>query len=335
LSLISVIVPVYKVEPYLSRCIDSVLAQTFTDFELILVDDGSPDNCPAICDEYSLKDKRVYVLHQTNKGLSAARNAGLDFVLTSSESEWISFVDSDDWVHHQYLERLLRASNECSTSISVCKHIRSNGSIEDIDIKEDKQPPIVITPKELYLDHFTYANIACGKLYKKRLFSNIRFPLGKVHEDMFVTYRLLFSNERIAFIDFPLYFYFYNVNGITQSDWTPNRLDAFYAWENQIEFFKSIQEPELTRQTVYRCMRGYISHIESTKNSTELSKIEKIRYQILLNGDFKKKVIKYRLLLKKDNGWNYFFQKAFPKTNWVYWTMMGIGNKIKRVLQKK
>ena len=103
---ISVIVPVYKVEPYLRKCVDSVLGQTFKDFELILVDDGSPDNCGKICDEYAAADDRVKVIHQANGGLSAARNAGIDWVMAYSKSEYITFIDSDDWVADTYLERL-------------------------------------------------------------------------------------------------------------------------------------------------------------------------------------------------------------------------------------
>ena len=95
---ISVIVPVYNVQQYLHRCVDSILGQTFTDFELILVDDGSPDGCPAICDEYAVKDSRIHVIHQENAGLSAARNTGIDWVLATSDSQWISFVDSDDFI---------------------------------------------------------------------------------------------------------------------------------------------------------------------------------------------------------------------------------------------
>ncbi|MCD7802997.1 MAG: glycosyltransferase [Clostridiales bacterium] len=106
---ISVIVPVYKVEPYLRRCVDSILNQTFQDFELILVDDGSPDHCPAICDEYAGRDSRIVVIHQKNAGLSAARNAGIDWVFANSDSKWISFVDSDDWVTPTYLSLMISA----------------------------------------------------------------------------------------------------------------------------------------------------------------------------------------------------------------------------------
>lgn len=104
---ISVVVPVYNVEKYLCRCVDSILAQTFSDFELILVDDGSPDKCGAICDEYTKKDSRVYVIHKENGGLSDSRNVGIKWAIENSDSEWIAFIDSDDWIYEKYLEILL------------------------------------------------------------------------------------------------------------------------------------------------------------------------------------------------------------------------------------
>lgn len=117
---ISVIVPVYKVEPWLWRCVDSILAQTYTDFELILVDDGSPDNCGAICDEYAAKDSRVHVIHQKNGGLSAARNAGIDWVFAHSDSRWLTFVDSDDWLYPETLQFLLRDAAEKDIAKQAC-----------------------------------------------------------------------------------------------------------------------------------------------------------------------------------------------------------------------
>ena len=109
---ISVIVPIYKVEQYLERCVDSILNQTFTDFELVLVDDGSPDNCGAICDEYAKKNERIVVIHKENGGLSDARNAGIEWALNNSGSEWITFIDSDDWVHIDYLEYLYNSAKK-------------------------------------------------------------------------------------------------------------------------------------------------------------------------------------------------------------------------------
>ena len=125
---ISIIVPVYKVEKYIHRCVDSILGQTFTDFELILVDDGSPDGCPAICDKYAANDSRIHVIHQQNGGLSAARNAGIDWAFANSDSQWLSFIDSDDWVHPEYLQRLLDAALGHDVSVSICGYEQTEGS---------------------------------------------------------------------------------------------------------------------------------------------------------------------------------------------------------------
>ena len=116
---ISVIVPVYKVEKYIKRCIDSILIQTFQDFELILVDDGSPDKCGQICEEYSQKDKRIVVLHRENGGLSAARNTGIEWIFENSRSQYLTFIDSDDWIHPQYLEILLQVLKKNNVAVSV------------------------------------------------------------------------------------------------------------------------------------------------------------------------------------------------------------------------
>ncbi len=116
---ISIIVPVYKVEKYLNECIDSILAQTFTDFELILVDDGSPDNCPALCDAAAEKDSRVRVIHKINGGVSTARNAGL----AAAQGNWIGFVDPDDFVDKTYYEKMLRAAKQAGAELAVCNEV--------------------------------------------------------------------------------------------------------------------------------------------------------------------------------------------------------------------
>ena len=131
MPLVSVIVPVYKVELYLRRCVDSILAQTFCDFELILVDDGSPDNCGSICDEYASKDSKIHVIHQKNGGLSAARNAGIDWVFANSDSKYISFIDSDDWVHEKYLELLVKAIETNHDDFSQCALLRTTGEVTE------------------------------------------------------------------------------------------------------------------------------------------------------------------------------------------------------------
>ena len=139
MSEISVVVPVYNTEDYLKRCIDSIIRQTYKNFDLILIDDGSTDGSGQICDEYAIKDSRIHVIHQKNRGLSAARNAGLDWITLNSSSKWVSFVDSDDWIHHRFLEILYKAVRQDRTFISLCNALWTNdeqlpGRVDDTSV---------------------------------------------------------------------------------------------------------------------------------------------------------------------------------------------------------
>ena len=235
--LISVIVPVYKVEKYIHRCIDSILAQTFTDFELILVDDGSPDNCGKICDEYALKDNRIQIIHKENGGLSDARNVGIEWALEHSSSEWLTFIDSDDWVHPKYLEVLYNAAQQTNCSLSICRFERTDGInpvVDEIYVSHE-----VINSEDFYCYDCVNAMVAWGKLYYKEDFRMIRYPVGKIHEDEFTTYKILFRYAQVVFVDEPLYFYYENTDGIMNSSWSPKRLDALEALEQQLNFLRN------------------------------------------------------------------------------------------------
>lgn len=242
---ISVIVPVYKVEPYLNRCVDSILRQTYQDFELILVDDGSPDRCGEICDGYARQDSRVHVIHKENGGLSDARNAGIDWVEANSDSQWLIFADSDDWVHPELLARLLDAVTAFDLKISVCGYQETEGA--DPAVLPEDMRPCRCTPKQFYMEHFVNATVAWGKLYSRSCFRDIRYPVGKIHEDEFVTYRLLFAQGTVAVVPAPLYAYYLNTAGIIRSSWSPKRLQAWEAYEQQIAFFEEKGEEELVR----------------------------------------------------------------------------------------
>ncbi len=233
---ISVIVPVYQVEPYLCRCVDSILSQTFRDFELILVNDGSPDNCGAICEEYARRDDRIHVIHQKNGGLSAARNAAIDWAFQNSSSRWFTFIDSDDWVHERMLEILLTMAREKNVNISVCGFVQTRG--EEPDHIQILPAPRIWTPEAFYVSCDTVPVIACAKLYRRECFRDIRYPVGKVHEDEYTTYRLLFPEKQIVVSEAPLYFYFQNEAGITKSGWSPKRLDAVQALGEQVAYFR-------------------------------------------------------------------------------------------------
>lgn len=267
---VSVIVPVYKVEPYLRRCVDSILAQTFTDFELILVDDGSPDSCGAICDEYAEKDSRVHVIHQQNGGLSSARNAGIDWAFANSASHWLTFIDSDDWIHPETLRYLLRDAQDLHTSISMCGYCEKSESGMP-ELAPERTRAVLIVPEELWSGRkHVNATIACAKLYRKELFASIRYPVGKIHEDEFVTYRLLFSQERIAVRDDPFYCYFQNPNGIIRSSWSSAHLAALDALQEQIDYFQKYGFPNALKYNLNNYIvwcRGNLQKIQSLPKS--------------------------------------------------------------------
>ncbi len=321
---ISIIVPVYNVEKYLHRCIDSILAQTFNDFELILIDDGSTDSSGSICEEYKKIDPRIYVIHQKNRGLSVARNTGLDWIFKNSDSKWLTFIDSDDWVHNKYLELLYSASVKYQVSLSICGYQETSGESPFMYKQEPKT--IICSPEKFYLGHTANATIAWGKLYRNDCFKKIRYPVGKIHEDEYITYRILFSLQEIAIINMPLYAYFFNQDGITKSDWSPKRMDIFNAYEGQISFFKKRGMYDLMNL----CIGTYLWNVEQ-----QMKEFEAVKKNY---GKKAEKELKRRLgwiLLRWRN--KYPFEKnkkryetAFPKMMWVYWYIQGIKYKLKR-----
>ena len=236
LACISVIVPVYKVEAYIHRCVDSILEQSFQDFELILVDDGSPDNCGAICDEYGQKDSRIHVIHQENGGLSAARNAGIDWVFAHSDSQWLTFVDSDDWIHGDYLRILLEAAQTHGAGIAACGYTHVRALCEDAPA--DSCTIFSLESENAYVNHYGMCITACCKLYRKELLSNVRFPVGKLHEDCYTTHIPLFAAGRVAVCDVPLYYYYTNPGSITRARWKPKRLEEIDAHEQRLAWLR-------------------------------------------------------------------------------------------------
>ncbi len=237
---ISIIVPIYKVEEYLPRCIDSILAQTFTDFELILVDDGSPDNCGKICDEYAEKDARIRVIHKENGGLSDARNAGIE----ASCGEYLMFVDSDDWVDENYAYNMLENILSTESDIAICglNCAYPSGEIKHISTTIDKDE--IITPYEacrrMTLEAGWHYVSVCNKIFRKTMFQTIRFPIRKLHEDVFVAHRLYFESKQIGVITKPLYFYSMREGSITHKKMNIHR--AINCFEHEVDrylFYRS------------------------------------------------------------------------------------------------
>lgn len=310
---ISIIVPVYKVEPYLRRCVDSILNQTFTDFELILVDDGSPDNCGVICDEYAAKDNRVHVIHQKNGGLSAARNAGIDWAFAHSDSSWLTFVDSDDWIHPQMLEILYHTAVDNHVKVSICSFAITHG--EKPEVLPDEYKVSIYTPADFY------NSVAWGKLYYKNCFQNIRYPVGRIHEDEFTTYRILFQQEKIAVTEAPLYFYYQNTQSIMHTKWSPKRLDSVIALREQTEFFKGHGFHRPYRITSAEYASNIFKQRENVQNS-DLSPGEKKKYDRYLLQCLRKASWDYRdVYLKYEHG---VYVEAYPMLTGVYRKIKGI-----------
>ena len=211
MPLISIIVPVYKTEKYLRCCVDSILAQTFTDFECILVDDGSPDNCPAICDEYAEKDNRIIVIHQENAGSSAARNTGLDI----ARGEYIGFVDSDDWIEKDMFEELYKKADSEEYDIVWCdlyKEYQDNKIYIKNEINDLKNIDIIKKMLSGELSGFSF-----NKLIKRTLCvnNNIIFPIANQMEDFVFIIQSVYCSKKIGYINKALYHYRQNIDSLS------------------------------------------------------------------------------------------------------------------------
>lgn len=252
---ISVIVPIYNVEAYLPRCVDSLLHQSFTDYEIILVDDGATDGSPALCDAYAAREERVRTIHKQNGGLSDARNAGID----AASGAYLAFVDSDDWVDDDFLKVLYENAVQNDADISV---VNFHKSFPERYEPAPSAPEGLYTGEQaityLYADISIYVNIACNKLYKKELFETIRYPVGKLHEDGLTTYKLLFAAKRVYFSDRDLYSYFQRGDSIMNQRFTESRIDEYQVYTERALFFKERGLTELFRKNEDRravCMK--------------------------------------------------------------------------------
>lgn len=244
---ISIIVPVYNVEKYLCRCIDSILEQTIKNYELILVDDGSTDNSGKICDDYQKKKEQIIVIHKENGGLSSARNAGIDI----ATGEYLGFVDGDDFIDNDMYEFLYNNIIKEEAEISVC------GSFDCYDGKISKiLPPYykVMNQEDAIksiLDGKIAGASACNKLYKREIFNDIRYPIGKTSEDAFIIIELLMKCNKIVISSKQKYYYFHRENSITTCRFTKAQFDVIEAYSNNYKlvckYYPRIQNIALER----------------------------------------------------------------------------------------
>lgn len=235
---ISVIVPVYRVEKYLPACIDSILNQTFTDFELILVDDGSPDRCPEICDETAKRDARVRVIHQANQGLSAARNAGIE----AARGAWLSFVDSDDFVAPDFLETLHDAAVRAGADCALCGVQLTDEAGEKIgqplSMADGVRTGRSILETLCRASEITYL-VAWNKLYRRDVFQTLRYPVGMQNEDTYLAAELFDTVQTVICVSKPMYFYRQRADSIMHTAVTTRNLDRMWAFEHCFAYFEA------------------------------------------------------------------------------------------------
>ncbi len=265
--LVSVIVPVYNVEAYLGRCVDSILNQTYRNLDVILVDDGARDRSGIICDDYAARDSRVRVIHKENGGLSSARNAGID----AARGDWLEFVDSDDWIEPDAVESLLREAGTWKTELVVGGRW---------DVKEgtgEKRPGLcppqqeVISGEEMVRRIFRWDQCdssACDKLFDRRLFREIRFPQGVVCEDVPIMYKIVLDAGSVAMMPKPIYNYYHRSGSIS---YTTISDKTFHFARHTEEILPYIQAhyPALTREARYLRVRSLVYAVQSVDLARE------------------------------------------------------------------
>lgn len=239
---ISVIVPVYKVEQWLEECVNSIRGQTYRNLEIILVDDGSPDRCPEMCDRFAMQDERIRVIHKENGGVSSARNVGIE----ASTGQYITFVDSDDYVDKAYIIRLYQNLKGCSMSEcgTVC--------FDDNGVQSLRKDTPAILEYETYMTEtnlrgfLSYA-IVCSKLYAKELFTDIRFPIGVANgEDEATAFRLIYKAKRVSRIYDGLYYYRQREDGASRNAISDKRIaDMTLQYDSKISFFQEVGNNDL------------------------------------------------------------------------------------------
>lgn len=282
--MISVIIPVYNVAPFLEECVNSVRRQTYIDLEIILIDDGSTDGSEKICDDYTKIDSRIHVIHQENGGLSAARNTGIDH----AHGEYLLFVDSDDRIHPLMVQVLYEGMIEFSAEIAICSFRKieewERSDVMDISERREFAHAELFSGRDCLINMYNDSKpdmiVAWNKLYRRKEFDKLRYPEGKIHEDMFLTYRILYPLNRCLYIQTALYEYRTRKGSIT---YKKNKLELEYmveAYYEQGKFYQQQGEIDLYLMALRRyetCLAELILYLG---NSTDEKKLKNDYYKL-------------------------------------------------------
>jgi len=283
-KLVSIIVPIYNSEKYLPRCVDSILSQTYRRIEVILIDDGSTDRSGKLCDEYNNQDKRIVVKHQKNSGLSAARNAGLDI----ARGDYVSFVDSDDYVSESFIEALLNPLEKTSGTISICPHYerKEDGSLKNFNHGKKSAILSIEETLERMLNEQGFNLQVTSKLFSRTLFEEsstaqrIRFQKGVLHEDVGVTYRLFLrayeqdKNATAVYVEEPHYYYNLHSSSIVHTGFDPRKKYLVSATDEMCKEIDSFF-PSLKDSTNLRRLHARFSILRQTTQMTHKTEIVK------------------------------------------------------------
>lgn len=257
---VSVIIPVYKVEAYLDRCLSSIVDQTYSNIEIILVDDGSPDKSGELCDKWAQTDDRIIVIHKENGGLSSARNAGIE----AATGDFYFFVDSDDWVTKEAISSLVSIAVKTEADIVSGSYIITSERHDDLSVKDN----YVVMNREKALEYYLQIGMAktisdypaWGKLYKQQLFDTERFPVGQLYEDVATVYKLIKKANKYVKSEQVIYFYYKNNNSITHNKFKSSDLDAIKVGKDLVA--ESEAENEIIKLLAkQKEIRGYFSCI--------------------------------------------------------------------------
>ncbi len=319
---ISVIVPVYKAEAYLPQCIDSILSQTEGDFELFLVNDGSPDGCGAICDAYAAKDSRIRVIHQENQGQAAARNHALE----KASGEWVCFVDSDDLIHPQHIALLLRSAEEAEAGISMC------AMVEAPELPDGFMDSCEGSYKVLAMDEGTMvalhdageypAWVACGKLIRRELVESYRFRPGRIYEDNEAVCRWVCAAGKLVRIDRPLYYYRTNPVSTTQNRFSKKKLDYLWALESIIRHYSGLGWQRMRERFVAR-------YIEAAANFCYEVRLSCPEALDGLKRSVRKYIREEGLRLSPEQR-DTLLQAMYPRWMKLYWPAVGAVRTVRR-----
>lgn len=320
--IISIIVPIYNVGKYLPKCIESILNQTFKNFELILVNDGSTDNSGVVCDDYAKKDTRIKIIHKSNGGVSSARNAGL-YV---AKGEYIGFVDPDDYIDKNMYEKLYRLCIDNNSDIAICRFNREiNGKIQN---KESTEEIIELNNMEAMNELFKgnlYRFSLCNKLFSKKCFNDVLFPEERIHEDLSTTYKLFANSKKAVYINYCGYIYVRRENSILISTYNEKRLQAFIAWDEIIEFIDK-NYYEIIEQVIatftYWCVDNILYILNQVNNSKKKNNYLNI---------IQKYTTKYYIYIKRNNILSRSYKLRIRIFN-INYKLFILGRKIRKVI---